>query len=219
VSNLQREGITDGVRLTGDVMLDLALQTKDAALARPLPQDLREGRYFVATIHRASNTDDPARLERIVAALEDVARHVAPVLLPLHPRLAEALRRNAIRLTAVHGSPPVGYLEMQGLILRSRAVITDSGGVQKEALFHGKQCLTLRDSTEWLESVQSGLNVLVGDNLSRLRDFAEGSISSPQAHSEILDLFGGGSAAYCIAECLVARGTERQRWRALRDVP
>ncbi len=212
VVNLGQEGLTEGVLFTGDVMLDLALEAGAHARHIALPAGLCENEYFVATIHRASNTDDAAQLCRVVKALDEVARTVAPVVLPVHPRLLHALERNAVGVSAIRTIEPVGYLEMQGLILRSRGVITDSGGVQKEALFHGKRCVTLRTSTEWVESVNAGMNVLIGDDLSDLADEAAKCDGSVALDPNLLALFGGGTAAYRIAEAITGRGPTRRRW-------
>jgi UDP-GlcNAc3NAcA epimerase len=212
VANLQWEGLTEGVLFTGDVMLDLALEARGSARDIALPVGLHENEYFVATIHRAGNTDNPEQLCRIVHALEDVARVVAPVVLPVHPRLAQALERNAVRVDGIRTIEPVGYLAMQGLILRSRGVITDSGGVQKEALFHGKRCVTLRTSTEWVESVDAGMNVLLGDDLSALADEAARCDGSTALDPDILAMFGGGAAARRVADAVISQGSARRRW-------
>jgi len=212
VGNLQCEGLTEGVLFTGDVMLDLALQTRERALEVALPQGLHDKTYFVATIHRASNTDDPEQLRRIMCALDIVARDVGPVVLPVHPRLGQAIQRTGMHVSSIRTIEPVGYIEMQSLILRSRGVITDSGGVQKEALFHGKRCVTLRTSTEWLESVDAGMNVLLGDDLPSLVDVTAGCDGSAVPSDGVLAQFGGGAASRCIANAVVQRGSERRRW-------
>jgi UDP-GlcNAc3NAcA epimerase len=212
VENLKAEGIRAGVHLAGDVMLDLALRARSAALETPLPADVRAGEYFVATVHRAANTDDGARLERVVAALGEVSRRIAPVVLPVHPRLAQRLTAARLALDGLQCIEPVGYLEMQGLILRARAVITDSGGVQKEALFHGVPCLTLRDTTEWTESVAAGMNVLVGDDVSRLPMLADACHGRAEVPAAIFEAFGGGRAASVIAGTIRATAGARRRW-------
>lgn len=218
VTNLQREGIEDGVFFTGDTMLDLALQTRSSALARPLPKGLQDGGYFLATIHRASNTDKRVRLQNVIAALADVGRGVGPVVLPVHPRLAASLERYAITIGDVRSIEPVGYLAMQSLIARARGVITDSGGVQKEALFHGVPCITLRDATEWVESVDAGLNTLLGDSLELLRDAALAAGGARTVPSSVLSAFGDGRAGETIASHIVRAGSQRRRWRSLGDV-
>jgi len=163
VENLQREGIRDGVSLVGDVMNDLALrsltpQIEAATLARFA---LERGRYIYATIHRAANADSPERLTAMLSALSSLSE---AVVLALHPRTRVTMVREALdrRLgTNVVLTQPVGYLESLALIAAARAVVTDSGGMQKEAYVFGTPCVTLRDSTEWVETVASGWNTLV----------------------------------------------------------
>lgn len=213
VTNLVMEGISKGVHCVGDVMLDLAIQTRTAALAAPLPEGLREGGYFIATVHRASNTDDAERLYMLMTALERVGRDVAPVVLPVHPRLAARLSATMAVWEHIRRIPPVGYLEMQALILRARGVITDSGGVQKEAFFHGVQAITLRDSTEWTESVASGFNTLLGDDLDGLRSAALACGGRVQPPAHLLDEFGDGHAGSAIAELIGSARSKRRRWR------
>lgn len=166
VRNLANEGLAgDKVRLVGDVMYDAALYFGEQA-ERGSPvlreQGLASGRYVLATVHRAENTDDPARLAAIFRGLMAIARAI-PVVLPLHPRTRQALTRAGLleeverRLRVL---PPVGYLDMVMLEKHARLVATDSGGVQKEAFFYRVPCLTLRDETEWVELVELGWNTL-----------------------------------------------------------
>lgn len=161
VDNLGREGMTDGVHLTGDVMLDATLQFSDvAAQRRPLDSltNLRPTGYYLATVHRAENTDVPQRLRDIFDAFGRLDR---PVLLPLHPRTRSRVDLDAIEPN-VHVIDPVGYLAMLTLVQNAHAVLTDSGGLQKEAVWLGTPCITLREETEWLETTQGGWNQLVG---------------------------------------------------------
>ncbi len=167
VRNLGREGISAGkVHLVGDVMYDAALHyaRQAAALARlPRALGLTPGSYVLATVHRAENTDDPARLGAVLLGLERVARQV-PVVLPLHPRTRSAWARSGRSLPAGEGLliiDPVGYLEMISLEKNARLVVTDSGGVQKEAYFYGVACVTLREETEWQELLEIGANQLL----------------------------------------------------------
>ena len=213
VRQLEHEGITAGVSLVGDVMLDLAMEARALALARPLPNRLEAGRYFVATIHRPSNTDDPLRLEAIVAMLESVGRDLDSVVLPVHPRLEKSLGSRRLASDGVVCIEPVGYLDMQGLLLRARGVLTDSGGLQKEALFHGVPCITLRDTTEWPESVKAGLNVLAGDELSGIPALAAQCDGRRAIPNGVLEEFGGGSAGPRIAAAVRDTGSTRRRWR------
>ena len=159
VENLRREGIVEGVHLTGDVMLDATRFFADrAATHRPLdvltthpPQ-----RYYLATVHRAENTDDPARLAGIFAGL---GRLDAPVLVPLHPRTRDRLGDITLPPN-VERMEPVSYLAMLTLVQHARRVLTDSGGLQKEAFWLGVPCITLRDETEWVETLENGWNRL-----------------------------------------------------------
>ena len=212
VAQLKREGITKGVSLVGDVMLDLALRMREAALRCPLPGGLKSHEYFIATIHRPANTDDPARLGAILEQLEGLGTDALPVVLPMHPRLVHALGDRRLG-DGIRPMPPLGYLDMQGLVLRARCVLTDSGGLQKEALFHGVPCITLRDTTEWPESVDAGLNVLVGDRLEDIATIAASVDGHRSVPAGVLEEFGGGLAGPRIAEHIGAAGSTRRRWR------
>ena len=166
VANLEREHVAGRIELVGDVMVDVALLFAPRARADDAP--LREagvtpGEYALATAHRAGNVDDPARLRALVDLLLALP---LPVVLPLHPRTRARLQ-DAGWLgeldTAAHVRlrPPLGYVPFTALLSRARAVITDSGGVQKEAYLAGVPCVTMRDTTEWVETVDVGWNVLV----------------------------------------------------------
>jgi UDP-GlcNAc3NAcA epimerase len=166
MANLRHEGVAGITELVGDVMVDIAVTTQPRARDRlDLVQryGLQRDGYVLATVHRAGNVDDPARLARLVALLNAVP---LPVLLPLHPRTAERLRVAGL-LGALQGAPrvtltePLGYFELTALLCNARAALTDSGGLQKEAYLAGIRCVTLRANTEWTETVQTGWNVLV----------------------------------------------------------
>jgi UDP-N-acetylglucosamine 2-epimerase len=212
VTNLVAEGLGDGARFVGDVMLDLAEETRPAAMATELPEGLEDGRYFLATVHRPSNTDNPDRLRAVVRALEHVSTEVAPVVLPVHPRLAARFREHDVRLTNVRCTEPTSYVETQGLIVRARGVITDSGGVQKEALFHGVRCATLRDSTEWVESLKDNMNVLLGNGLGALSATVATFGGRRTLDENVRAAFGGGGAGARIAELVRSAGRQRRRW-------
>jgi UDP-N-acetylglucosamine 2-epimerase (non-hydrolysing)/UDP-GlcNAc3NAcA epimerase len=166
VSNLRREGVSGVVELVGDVMVDVALGVQPRARERVdllRERGVEPGQYVLATAHRAGNVDDPERLERLVELLLSVP---LPVVLPLHPRthgrlrtagLLERLQRSE-RLTI---TPPLSYGELAALLCNARAVLTDSGGLQKEAYLAGVRCITLRPNTEWVETVETGWNTLV----------------------------------------------------------
>ena len=167
--NLEREGITRGAHLTGDVMYDAVLY--NAELARQRSGVLKrlwltpQG-YALATVHRAENTDDPHRLATIVDALNELP---GPIVLPLHPRTRKVLTTQGLDLMPhVLVVEPVGYLDMLALEMNARLILTDSGGVQKEAYFLGVRCITLRDETEWVETVDAGWNTLVGADAQRI---------------------------------------------------
>ena len=164
-AHLAREGVTDDrIHRVGDVMFDAALYYRDRAPASQRVRDLvaRHSRGFcLATVHRAENTDDATRLRGIVSALDEVAGTI-PVIIPLHPRTRERLRAEKIKPRLVEVIEPVGYLDMLGLLRSCRCVFTDSGGLQKEAFFFRKPCVTMRSETEWTELVELGANVVVG---------------------------------------------------------
>ncbi|WP_193370327.1 non-hydrolyzing UDP-N-acetylglucosamine 2-epimerase [Pelagibius marinus] len=162
VKNLADEGIREGVMHVGDVMYDATLDARGRARSGSdilVRLGVEPGRYSLATVHRAENTDDAASLRAVIAHLEKVALE-RTVILPLHPRTAQASARFGISLEALKVIEPVGYLDMSALLDGCADVHTDSGGVQKEAYFHGKPCVTLRGETEWVETVEAGWNRL-----------------------------------------------------------
>lgn len=196
---LCREGIAAGqIHVTGDVMMDVALHYRGMA-RRPAWFDALEveaGEFLLCTIHRAENTDDENRLRDIFLGLSASHR---PVILPLHPRTRNTLARLELATgPQVHLVEPVGYLEMVWLEMHCHAVVTDSGGVQKEAYFHGKPCITLRDETEWLELVELGVNTLTGADPARIAKH----INSPSARPGTGDVYGDGRASRTIARLL-----------------
>jgi len=164
-ANLAREGVAGRVEVVGDVMVDVARLVRPRAAddATPLAAaGVEPGAYLLATAHRAGNVDDPVRLRRLVDLLLALP---GPVVLPLHPRTRERLTTAGWLAELEAGDlrvlPPLGYVAFTALLLRARAVLTDSGGVQKEAYLAGVRCVTLRDTTEWVETVESGWNTLV----------------------------------------------------------
>jgi UDP-GlcNAc3NAcA epimerase len=162
--NLAAEGLAKRSVLTGDVMYDAMRMFSPAARQTGILDRLRvsENGYFVATIHRAGAVDNPTVLREVVSALELLADTTLPVILPLHPRTRNAMNHGAIQLSRIKVIDPLPYLEMLGLLLGCRAVLTDSGGLQKEAYLTGKICFTLREETEWVETVECGANILCG---------------------------------------------------------
>jgi UDP-GlcNAc3NAcA epimerase len=199
VQRLASEGISDYVHWVGDVMLDAMLQNQPIAQRKSdvLPRlDLKPGAYAVVTIHRASNTDDPIRLRQIVKALNRVQEII---VFPAHPRTQKALARiNAHLEDHIRLIDPVGYFDMMILEENARLIATDSGGVQREAYFLGVPCLTLRDETEWIETVMVGWNKLVGTEPQRILD-AWLDFKPPAKHPPI---FGDGTAGQRIAHIL-----------------
>ena len=163
IRNLENEGISGNkVRLSGDVMYDATIYYKNKA-RRPKNVQINSGNPFaLCTIHRAENTDDVARLTAIVQRINQLARHTA-VILPLHPRTIAAMKRiqGASLDNSVQIIGSIGFLEMAWLLSECSLVVTDSGGLQKEAYFYKKPCITIRDETEWVELVDAGFNKLV----------------------------------------------------------
>ena len=162
VGNLAQEGITSGVAKVGDVMYDATLHATARARSssRILERlDLADGAFALATLHRAENTDDPEALSRLLDYLRGEASG-QPVVLPIHPRTRCAVERAELSLNGLTVIPPCGYLDMHRLLQGASTVYTDSGGLQKEAYFHRTPCVTLRNETEWVETVECGWNRL-----------------------------------------------------------
>lgn len=200
MENLRNEGLP-GKRLdlVGDVMYDASLFYRDRARKPGWFGGLgvKAGGFVLATIHRAENTDDELRLQAI---LNGLARSGRPVVLPLHPRTRERLERVATdAMQNLHFVDPAGYLEMVWLEANCHCVATDSGGVQKEAYFFGKPCITLRDETEWVELVGHGWNTIVGADGEAIA----AAIATAQAPSATPELFGAGDAAEKIVKALM----------------
>jgi UDP-GlcNAc3NAcA epimerase len=204
VENLRKEGITEGVHLVGDVMYDAALQHLKLARSKSRvlrPFDLRPKRYVLATVHRAENTDRPDRLQGILSALEELASRLQ-VVFPVHPRTKEALQSIRTRHTsALILAAPVSYLDTLLLESKARVIITDSGGVQKEAFFFRVPCVTLREETEWVETIQSGWNVLVGTDPRSIVRAAMNAKGGDRVRSP----YGKGNAASKLVEVLGGR--------------
>jgi UDP-GlcNAc3NAcA epimerase len=164
MENLRKEGLEDRAILTGDVMYDASVHYRRFAEARsgPLADAWHAGEFALATVHRAENTDDSRKLAAIVSALNTVAEEICPVVWPVHPRTLKKLGELDLTANRVTLIQPVSYLEMLLLEGRARFILTDSGGVQKEAYFLRVPCITLRDETEWVETLDHGCNVLAG---------------------------------------------------------
>ena len=165
VHHLKAEGIQQGVHNVGDVMYDIALFYRDRAREQSTVMEtlgLMHGGFALATCHRAENTDDPKRLGAILSALADLSSQL-PVVISLHPRTRKLIAEYGLshHLESLIVSDPLSFLDMMALEQAARVIITDSGGVQKEAFFYGVPCITLRDETEWIETVDLGWNRLV----------------------------------------------------------
>ena len=203
VANLTREGITDGVHEVGDVMYDANVRL--APLARERSRALADaevepGAYLLLTLHRQANVEGTT-LRRIAAG---IARVSEPVVFPAHPRTRAALAEQGIDLPAhVRLLPPVGYVDFAALASQARLVLTDSGGVQKEAYWYEVPCVTLRENTEWIETVEAGWNVLVGSDPDALAS-AVSRFEPPATHPP---LYGDGRAAARIADLVSTIGS------------
>lgn len=204
VVNLEKEGIKSQVHNTGDVMYDVALFYREKALKQHSLNSwgVAEKKYALSTVHRAENTDDPERLHGILEALRTIARTM-PVVLPLHPRTRKLLKERGEEklLDGLKVVEPVSYLEMVRLEASAFAILTDSGGIQKEALFHRVPCLTLRDETEWVETVEAGWNQLCGADSERIlkgwqriQSFGDREVPRP---------YGDGKAAEAVVKILL----------------
>lgn len=199
VKQLAREGITENVFWVGDVMLDANLANRPLARQKSTVLStlgLDSGSFGLVTVHRAANTDDPARLTNIVTALSQVDE---TVVFPVHPRTRGALEKLDVQFADnVRVIEPVGYYDMMMLEENARIIATDSGGVQREAYFMKKPCITLRDETEWTETVHVGWNKLVGVDVDAI--LHEWKTFSPPAEQP--PIFGDGKAGEKIAQQL-----------------
>lgn len=197
---LSAEGITAGVHVVGDIMFDAVLHYRERA-ARSLVLDrlgLQPSDYYVCTIHRAENVDDLDCLRRLFTAIEGLPRRV---VLPAHPRLRKQLAAAALQVGAnVQLVDPLGYLDMLHLLRHSKVVLTDSGGLQKEAYYCDVRCVTLREETEWVETVAVGWNVLVGTDVPTIQRAVHDAEGARPAHPA---LYGAGDTAVRIAALLV----------------
>jgi UDP-N-acetylglucosamine 2-epimerase (non-hydrolysing) len=198
MGHLANEGLKDRSRLVGDVMTDVCFRVRDAVQDKQLDLPFNRGEYVVSTIHRAENTDDPARLAAIVDGLGATG---TPVLLLAHPRLVAKCAEHGIKLERPDGSlhvrEPLAYPEMVSAVLGSAGVVTDSGGLQKEAFLLGRVCTTLRTETEWVETLEDGWNVLTSD-VSKLPELA----ARPAPTGERPMPYGDGHAAERVVSTL-----------------
>nr|WP_083434347.1 UDP-N-acetylglucosamine 2-epimerase (non-hydrolyzing) [Sphingomonas sp. Y57] len=196
VANMRAEGLSAGkIHLVGDVMCDAAIFYKDKAYPPAWFREsgVEQGAFVLATVHRAENTDDPRRLRAILDGLA-TAKH--PVILPWHPRTQARVKQFGIDVDPkIKIVEPVGYLEMVWLETNSAFIATDSGGVQKEAYFHNKYCIILRDETEWIELTKNGCNVLVGADRKKI-SYAIQNYDISNLHNNIYG-YGNSSSLIC----------------------
>jgi UDP-GlcNAc3NAcA epimerase len=192
VENLKEEGFDRfdcEVIKSGDVMQDAALFYKKYA-KKPKNLDIKN-EFILSTVHRAENTDNITRLKNIFEALDEISKEIQ-VILPLHPRTKKILELNNINFENIKIIEPVGYLEMIWLLDNSKMVITDSGGLQKEAFFFKKPCITLRDETEWVELIENNFNVLVGSDKNKIIE----TFKNHKFNNNFsLNLYGNGKAS------------------------
>ena len=188
VRNLEKEGMTRGVVQSGDVMYDNALYYETAAL---------KDKFVLATVHRPANTDHPERLQSIFRALQDIAKTGMEVVVPLHPRTKKRINDLRLNTDDLRIIEPASFLEMLALEKNASVVLTDSGGVQKEAFFYGTPCVILRPETEWVEIIDAGAGILADADYKRIiaayRLLKDKRTAFPP-------LFGDGHASEKIAE-------------------
>jgi UDP-GlcNAc3NAcA epimerase len=204
IDNLDLEGyknIDTNIVKCGDVMQDAAnFYAKRSVEKSTVIKENGLKDYILTTLHRAENTDDVARLKDIVEALNEIHNTICPIVLPLHPRTKKKLEQFGLKLN-VTLIEPVGYFDMIELIKNSKLVMTDSGGLQKEAFFFEKNCVTMRDQTEWVELIKADVNVLVGAD--KLNIIKQANVMLSKASDFSVDLYGNGFASKNIVEYLL----------------
>ncbi len=202
IQNLQEEGFNRfdcQIVFTGDVMFDAALHFRQY---KKRPKDLLPDTFVLCTVHRAENTDNEQNLTDIFSALETIASEEG-VVIPLHPRTRCKLQKIGFDFaqSKITFIPPVGYLEMLWLLSETQLVMTDSGGLQKEASFFDKYCITLRNETEWTELVDAGYNILAGSSKANILQ-AYHTVTQKERTVFNHNLYGNGKATEIIKECL-----------------
>ncbi len=198
VENLWREGLGNTVFRTGDIMFDCVLKFADLAEKRRSPgaaETAERGEFVLMTCHRAENTDDPGRLSAIFAAATEIALETR-IVFPAHPRTAKALEELGWSPPpGLEMIPPLGYLDTLFLEKRAKAILTDSGGIQKEAFFLKTPCVTMRDETEWVETVEIGANILAGADTTAITAALAEFAKNPPDFSNLPALYGDGNSA------------------------
>ncbi|NWO12519.1 non-hydrolyzing UDP-N-acetylglucosamine 2-epimerase [Virgibacillus sp.] len=203
IHNLKQEGIDKEVYLTGDIMYDAVIHFKDPAIQQSTilnDLSLTAGNYFIATVHRAENSDEPERLKQILTAFQRLDK---TIILPLHPRTKNKIQHfkldHFITSSHIKTIDPVNYFDMLALVSQAKAILTDSGGLQKEAYMLRIPCITLREETEWMETVQTGWNHLAGYKTNQILDKVN-HLKLPQYSPSI---FGDGRTAHVIHNILL----------------
>jgi UDP-N-acetylglucosamine 2-epimerase (non-hydrolysing)/UDP-GlcNAc3NAcA epimerase len=211
VRNLEREGLGEGAALVGDVMADVALTFGPIAERRSEILErlgLEPRSYFVATAHRAGNVDEPRNLARLIEVLARAAE-MAPVVFAVHPRTRARLEAagllDSLESRGVRAIEPLGYLDITRLVRHCRAVLTDSGGLQKEAFLASVPCVTMREETEWVETLEAGWNRLVGLDAEAAKKALEELPRPGERVSPAAEIYGGGKAGERVAAAIVER--------------
>lgn len=204
IKNLENEGITLGVKYVGDVMYDGMLYYQKKTNSRILDSlRLKPNQYILATVHRAENTDDPTRLNSIITALGEAGNSIGKVILALHPRTRKKISEQSIQIpNSIQVIEPAPYLETITLLKNARAIMTDSGGMQKEAFFLKTPCLTLREETEWVETIDCGANQLVGADTKQTTQILKKLFSGEWKPHFAEKPYGQGNAADSIISSL-----------------
>ena len=200
VTNLEKEGITKGVEYVGDLMYDGMLYYQQKASPTILDSlSIKPNQYILATVHRAENTDNPDRLKAIIQSLKEAAETIGSVVLALHPRTRKILSEQSFQISnSIQVIEPVPYLETITLLQNAKAIMTDSGGMQKEAFFLQTPCLTLRDETEWVETINCGSSKLVGADPKKTAQALDQLVSGEWEPDFSAKPYGLGNAAETI---------------------
>lgn len=226
VKNLKKEGIAHGVFKVGDVMYDAFLAYKNLALQKSnIISDLsiKPGNFCLSTLHRQENTDDPSRLIQIFSAFNELAQKECPFVIPLHPRTRKTIknkRHNMVKNPHVRLISPLNYLDMIALESHARIIFTDSGGMQKEALFARIPCITLREETEWVETVEAGWNYLAGADTQTIIE-AFNAVKNLELEVPP-DFYGEGNASQLIVESLISNtsfGSKEGKYSSNKEMP
>lgn len=208
VSNLQKEGVVKGVHNVGDVMYDVALfyekLSKNTSKIKSKINLKEQDKFILATVHRAENTDDPNKLKEILNALAEISKN-NPIVFPIHPRTLKLINDYKFNylLENIIVLSPLSFLEMIDLEKSSSLIITDSGGVQKEAFFYETRCLTIRDETEWIETIESGGNKLISADSNLIVKEAKLILTSNSKVQFKDKPYGDGNAAFDILTTII----------------